>query len=102
MSKKKKKSGLTVMITIIITLLLCGLLIYRTDKLRKEKDAIVDECNTVNEQLEVAKIDRQNITNEIKYRETNDYIEDQAREIFGLRDSEDTIFVPEDASGSED
>ena len=34
------------------------------------------------------------INNEIKYRQTDDYIRDQARDTFGLRDEDETIFLP--------
>lgn len=102
MSKKRKGGGLSAAIIIVITLLLCGLLYYKTIQLDKERDAIVDETATIKNKTEIAKIERQNIENEIKYRETDDYIEDQAREIFGLRDPDDTIFVPQDSKDSKD
>ena len=31
---------------------------------------------------------------EAKYKQTDDYVEDRARDIFGLRDEDDVIFKP--------
>ena len=49
-------------------------------------------------QIVKAEEKKQDIVNEIKYRETDDYIEDQAREALGLRYPDEIILVPKEST----
>lgn len=96
MKKKSKKIGLSIFITASIALLMIGLLVIKTRQLGKEADKLQEEYELTNQKIETAKRERTNIENEIKYRETDDYIKEEAKNIFGLRDPDDTIFLPSD------
>jgi len=91
-TKKHGRLGLAVIL--IVVLLICGFIFWKTMLLKDEVDALNSEERSIQEDIEKAKRDQTAITNEIKYRQTDDYIEDQARDIFGLRNADETIFLP--------
>ena len=75
----------------------CIRLLYKTKTTRdlRNTEKSLDEALVIlEEQKAAARQEHTNLENEIAYRETDDYVKDQAKEIFGLRDPEDTIFIP--------
>lgn len=93
--KKVKEGRRSVIITVLIALFICAWLYKLTMDLRNTEKTLDETLVILEEQKAAAKLERTNLENEISYRETDDYVKDQAKEIFGLRDPEDTIFLPE-------
>lgn len=101
MKNKKKKARLgTVILTAVIALVLCGLLFWGTMSSNKKIEKLDEELTVTEQQISAEERRRTEIENEIKYRQTDDYIEDEARKIFGLRDPDDTIFLPGEEVGN--
>ena len=75
-------------------MLICGFVFWKTHQLGQERKELDSQLAQVQEQIDYENKQNQTIKNEIKYRQTDDYIEDQARDTFGLRDSDETIFKP--------
>ncbi|MCQ2495880.1 MAG: hypothetical protein MJ131_04740 [Lachnospiraceae bacterium] len=93
-AKKTKEGRASVVITVVIALLICGWLFKITMDLRNTEKSLDEALVILEEQKAAARQEHTNLENEIAYRETDDYVKDQAKEIFGLRDPEDTIFIP--------
>ena len=52
------------------------------------------ELQQIQEETSDAQRENQAMLDEAKYKQTDDYVEDRARDIFGLRDEDDVIFKP--------
>ena len=95
MTKKAKNSskwGMAVILVVVV--LICGFIYWKTRSLRSEVDSRNQQIESIQTQIEDAKRENVAINNEIKYRQTDEYIRDQARDTFGLRDEDETIFLP--------
>ena len=92
--KKKSRIGLTVILLIVLAI--CGFVFWKTYKLGIERESLQGQLAQIESQTEHEKRRNLDIINEIKYRNTDDYIEDQARDMFGLRSKDETIFKPGD------
>ena len=93
-NKRYSKRGISIII--VIVLLIVGLIAIKTDSLKKELDRKETELTTLEQKTQEARENTQDIKNEIIYRETDEYIEDRAREDLGLRREDDIILVPKD------
>ncbi len=93
-NKRYSKRGISIII--VIVLLIVGLIAIKTDSLKKELDRKETELTTLEQKTQEARESTQDIKNEIIYRETDEYIEDRAREDLGLRREDDIILVPKD------
>ncbi len=91
-SKKSSKLGMAVILVVVF--LICGFIYWKTRSLKSEVDSLNQQVENIETQIEDAKRENVAINNEIKYRQTDDYIKDQARDTFGLRDEDETIFLP--------
>lgn len=98
---KKKRKGLSSRIAMGIILGIIGfisfLIFTRTRDLNMTLKAQQEELAGINLKIERAEDETEDIRDEIKYRETDDYIEDQARESLGLRYPDEIILRPEDS-----
>ena len=92
--KKYSKRGISIII--VIVLLIVGLIALKTNSLKKELDQKEAELTAIEQKTQEARENTQDIKNELIYRETDEYIEDRAREDLGLRREDDIILVPED------
>ena len=101
-SKVKKQSRIGLAVILVAVMLICGFVFWKTRQLNKEREELDRQLAQVQTQIEDEKRQNQTINNEIKYRQTDDYIEDQARDTFGLRDPDETIFKPGKADSSEE
>lgn len=99
--KLKKQSRVGLAVILIAVMLICGFVFWKTYQLGKEREELDRQLSQVQNQIEYENKQNQTIRNEIKYRQTDDYIEDQARDTFGLRDPDETIFKPGSTEDSE-
>ena len=91
--KKKKNSGRWgLMIILIAAILICGFIIWKTMEIHDDKEAAEQVLSTIKENIEDVKRDNEHLEEEIKYRQTNDYIEDEARSKLGLVGADETHF----------
>ena len=94
--KIKKKGRIGLLIILVLVLVICVFAYYKTKNLSAERESLEGQLAQIESQIERENRRNTDITNEIKYRNTDDYIEDQARDIFGLRGKDETIFKPGD------
>lgn len=94
MSRRKKKSG-AMWVIVIIVAFICVLLFVKTTNLNKQLNNQKEQLAGINSEIELARDKTEEIKDEIRYRETDDYIEDKARESLGLRYPDEIILVPE-------
>ncbi len=92
--KDRKYAKWGISIIVVIVLFLVGIIAFRTNALKKELQAKEQELARTNQSVTVAREETSDIENEIKYRQTDEYIEDQARENLGLRYADEIIVVP--------
>lgn len=95
MARQKGKSGFGLFITVVIVLLICGLIGWRISELNKTLESKENELAAINSEIDRASEKTKDIENEIKYRQTDDYIEDVAKDSLGLRYPDEIILVPE-------
>lgn len=96
--RKKGRAGISIIA--VIVLLICLLIIYKTNEYNRKLEGLESELASVNSRIDDAEAMTENIREEIKYRETDDYIEDQAREQLGLRYPDEIILRPESSDSS--
>lgn len=96
MAKRKKNGRVGIALIAIIALIICGVIIYKTMELNNTLDAKQTELAMINAKIEQAQQKTEDINNEIKYRHTYDYIEDEARDKLGLTYPDEVILVPEE------
>lgn len=92
---QKKAFSFTLCLFTIVVILLCIILIYKSVQANEElesKEAVLAEYN--NAIIEASEKSRE-MEEEIRYRATDDYIEEAARDI-GLIDPNETIITPEE------
>ena len=98
MSRKRSSTKVGMIIIAVIVGFICILLGVKSVRLRETLEQKQSELAAVNSEISAAEDETLVIENEIKYRETDDYIEDQARESLGLRYPDEIILVPSDGS----
>ena len=98
MRRKGRSSRAAMGIIVIIVMFICVLILVKTEKLTSDLNAKNDMIKQLDASIAAANEKTKTIENEIKYRETDDYIEDQAREALGLRYPDEIILVPKEGS----
>lgn len=98
MCRKGRSSRAAMGIIVIIVMFICVLILVKTEKLTSDLNAKNDIIKQLDASIAAANEKTKTIENEIKYRETDDYIEDQAREALGLRYPDEIILVPKEGS----
>lgn len=99
MTKKKGGYRAAMAIIVAIVLFICALILIKTGGLKDEYDQKEKELAGINAMTVEAEQTTEDLMNEIKYRETDEYIEDQARDALGLRYPDEIILLPEGESG---
>lgn len=100
--KSEKRNGFFgIVIIAIVVLGIVAVITWKQRDLKKELDSKQQQLDSYNEQIENEKAVTAELENEIKYRETDDYIKDEAREIFGLHEADEVIFEAKDLKGGE-
>ena len=94
MQKRGRSSKAAMVIIVAIVVFICGLIYAKTDALSKKLEAKEARLAQINSEIVQAQDETRDIQNEIKYRETDDFIEDQARVALGLRYPDEIIMVP--------
>ncbi len=92
---RKKSSSLGLWIVAAVVLLLCLFLLYKTNQANKELEGKQQELIEYNNAIEEAHDKTREMEDEIRYRSTDEYIEEAARGI-GLIDPNETIITPEE------
>ena len=93
-NKKYSKRGISIIVVIVLLIVL--LIAVRTNSLRQELDEKEKELTALEQKIEEAREDTEAINNEIIYRQTDEYIEDRAREDLGLRHEDEIILKPKE------
>ncbi len=88
----KKRVGWGITLIAIIALAIIAIIMQKTRTLDDSLDSRKEILASYQTQIEEEKLRTTEIENEIRYRETDEYIKDEAREIFGLHDPNEVIF----------
>jgi len=101
MAKKqmKTKSRLGLICVMLVVLLICGFIYFKTTELKNELLVLNSRLDSIQEDINLAKKKQEDLKNEEKYRQTDDYKKDEAKDIYGLRDPDETIFLPNEPEG---
>ncbi|MBR5368058.1 MAG: septum formation initiator family protein [Lachnospiraceae bacterium] len=91
----KKKSSLWLWIIAAVVLMLCLFLVYKTAQANEELEAKNRELSEYIDAINAANNKTHEMEEEIRYRATDEYIEEAARDI-GLIDPNETIISPEE------
>ena len=94
MRKRGRSSRAAMGLIVIIVMFICLLIMIKTNSLSENLEAKEARLAQINLDIARAGEETKDIENEIKYRETDDFIEDQAREALGLRYPDEIIMVP--------
>lgn len=94
--KRDRTSGRIGMIIMIVSaILLIAVIGGRILKLKRQTEDQQARLSQLNTEIAKAQEEKLDIEDEIRYRETDEYIEDQAKGL-GLRYPDEMIIVPED------
>lgn len=93
--QEKRNGKIPIVLMILIVIMICGLLWVKTYNLRKELNEGEYELEKLNTQIEKEHERTADIEAEILYRQTDDYIEDAAKEL-GLYHPDEIIIKPEE------
>ncbi|MBO5489713.1 MAG: septum formation initiator family protein [Eubacterium sp.] len=95
MKKKKKRRTSLILVMTIIGLFLCTLVIQGVN-LRADCKALQQQQTELKAQKKQLQKEKKAIKEKSEYMETDQYIEDTAREKFGLIYDDEIIFKPEE------
>ena len=91
--KKKRRTGL--LLIAFMVLLICGVVLYKTQTLKNEVDKKNEKIQKINTQMQMEE-ERTNMLEELKaFQSTKRYIEEVARTKLGLVYPDEIIFEPE-------
>ena len=88
-NKKYSKRGISIIV--VIVLLIVGLIAVRTNSLRHQHEEKESELSSLEEKIVEAREETDSINKQIVYQQTDEYIEERAREDLGLVDKDDII-----------
>lgn len=90
--KKKRKGGLKLIA--LMVMIICGVVLYKTNDLQGQVDEKHIKVEKLNAQIKEQELRFTKLQEEKAYRRTKKYIEEVARTILGLYDPNDIIFKP--------
>lgn len=94
--RRKRLSTTTVLGVIIVTFVLCGTLLYKQNAMKAEGKAYSAQIEELRKQKEELQKEKEELTNFKDYVKTDEYVEEVAREKFGLVYDGEIIFEPEE------
>lgn len=89
---KKKRTGIS--FTIVIVMLICGVILYRTSIVNSELDLARQKYSKLENIYEDELDTELELESERNYRETDQYIEDIARNNLGMVYPDEILIVP--------
>ncbi len=92
--RKKKRTGLG--ITALMVFLICGIVIYKRQELSKSNARTEAQIKELQEELEDAEEEAKDIKKKKAYVQTQEFIEEMARQKLGLVYKDEIIFKSED------
>ncbi len=93
---KRRKTGISVLA--IIVLVICGIIMVRTIQVNNELKEERKKLDRLSSEYDAALSEEQDIAARKEYQETEEYIEDEARNKMGLVYPDEILIVPEDDS----
>ena len=96
----KTKSRLGLICVMLVVLLICGFIYYKTTELKNELLILNSRLDSIQEDISSARQELENKKEDEKYQYTDDYKKDMAKDIYGLRDPDETIFLPNETEGN--
>lgn len=92
---EKRKTGLKLLL--VVVLVMCGVLTYSRGKAELKERELEEKKAAYEQQLKSEEERREELKEEAAYRQTTQYIEDQARDKLGLVKPDEIILREEDA-----
>jgi len=91
-SRKNIQHRLSMRIIAVLLFAVCGILFYKTYQVDQKIDQYAAVKDDINTQIANEKSDQKDIKDQISYINSNEYIEEQAREKLGLVFDNEIIF----------
>ena len=95
-TRKKGKKPWGLAFILIAVMLICGFIYWKTILLEDDLAEKNQQKASIEKEIEDEYRRNQELKDEAKYRQTDDYVKDKAKDIIGLRDPNETIFRPEE------
>lgn len=97
-SRKQNKlsSRLSTIIVVACLVLLAGVVTYKAQDLKMQRESLKVQAAELQEQLDEAKQDYKELEEREKYMQTDEYVEDVARSQLGLIYPDEIVVKPED------
>ena len=98
-SKSKKNNKITTKLGMVLVvsclILLAVVVLYKAQSLKAQKESLQVQAAELQEQLDSAKEDYKKLEEREKYMQTDEYVEEIAREKLGLAKDNETVFKKE-------
>lgn len=94
--RRKRLSRATIFGVIVLTVTLCGVFGYRQRVLQAEEKEYSSQLKELKRQQKKLTEDQKNLENFREHVKTDEYVEEVAREKFGLVYKDEIIFEPEE------
>ncbi|MCD7826560.1 MAG: septum formation initiator family protein [Clostridiaceae bacterium] len=94
--RKKKLRPMTVFGVIALTAVLCGVMLYQQSALKAQGKEYASQLEELNEEKQELEQEQEDVEEFKEYVKTDSYVEDVAREKFGLVYDGEIIFEPEE------
>lgn len=94
--RRKKLSRFTVFGVIMLCIVLCGTMIYKTVELKAQSNAYEKQLVQLKEEKEKLDGEKEDLKEFKKYVKTDKYVEEIAREKLGLVYKDEVIFEPDE------
>ncbi|MCR4716618.1 MAG: septum formation initiator family protein [Lachnospiraceae bacterium] len=93
-NRVKPKKGMW--IVVLVTVVICGALLYGMLKLESKQKALAAEQVRLEMSIEQAKDKSKELDEQKSYMQTDEYVEEVAREKLGMVKDDEILFRPED------
>lgn len=94
--RRKRLSRMTVIGVIVLTAVLCGTLGYKQNQLKAQSKEYAKQIKELQKEKKELAQDKKDIEDLKEYVKTDDYVEEVARDKFGLVYKGEIIFEPEE------
>ena len=94
--RRKRLSPATVFGVIVMTMVICGILFYKQSVLQAQGKECINQIKELEKQKKECSKEKKEIEEFKDYVKTDEYVEEVAREKFGLVHKGEIIFEPEE------
>lgn len=93
-NRRKRLNALGILLIAVCVLIICFVVYRKSSELKNEQAVKQAELDRLNAELEKETERGKDLRAEADYRKTDDYIRQEAKDVLGLADPDEKIFVP--------